>query len=222
MATKLVINPGQSYGKFTVISEALSIRIPSGQINRMILCRCDCGNEKIVRLLHLVRNRINSCGCEGFQRHGMSESDIYTTWRGIKNRCYGEKTIQPHLYKDKGITMCQEWKDSFIVFRDWSLANGFKHGLQIDRIDNSKGYFPENCRFVTPSENGRNKDNTFKVFYNGVQLPLKKVLEDLNLMDRYYLVIPRINRGWNHEDAINTPAKKGNYIRNANGISSSN
>jgi hypothetical protein len=222
MATKLVINPGQTYGKFTVISEAERVRIPSGQKNRMFLCRCECGKEKTIRLLHLVRGRILSCGCDGFVKHGMTSSEVYTTWRGMKNRCYGEKTIQPHLYKDKGITVCKEWKRNFIVFRDWAFLNGFKHGLQLDRIENDKGYSPENCRFVTPSVNGRNKDNTLKVIYKGVSRPLKEVLDELNISDRYYLTHGRIKRGWDHEKAITTPPRKGNYIRNSNGISSSN
>jgi hypothetical protein len=128
----------------------------------------------------------------------------------MKNRCYGAKTIQPHLYKDKGIDVCAEWH-SFKLFRMWAEENGYKDGLQIDRKDNSKGYYPDNCRFATPLENCNNRGITFKVMYKGELRPLKMLLRDIGVDSFYYTIRTRIIRGWDVYRAIHTPPKKGNY-----------
>ena len=138
------------------------------------------------------------------------KTKLYNIWRGIKNRCYGEKTIQPHLYKDKGITVYIGWHQ-WNGFKEWALKNGYKDGLQIDRINNSLGYFPKNCRFVTPEQNANNRDVTFMVLYNGLTQPIKPLLKSLGKSENYYSIRMRILRGWNHQAAIDTPIKTGNY-----------
>ena len=79
---------------------------------------------------------------------------------GIIERCTNPKKVGYKYYGGRGITMCQEWMDSPQAFVDWSLANGFSPELQIDRIDNDKGYSPDNCRWVTARENMRNRSNS--------------------------------------------------------------
>ena len=77
------------------------------------------------------------------------------TWRGMLQRCRGTSgPAHKRLYKDQGITVCDEWLD-FAVFRDWAMAHGYREGLTIDRINPSLGYCPENCEWVTASENSR-------------------------------------------------------------------
>lgn len=138
------------------------------------------------------------------------KTKLYNIWRGMKNRCHGAKTIQPHLYKDKGITVCLSWQ-KWGRFKKWALKNGYFEGLQIDRIDNSLGYFPSNCRFVTPEQNANNRDITLMVLYDGYSQPIKPLLRKLGKIDDYYSIRMRILRGWNHQMAIDTPIKKGNY-----------
>jgi hypothetical protein len=209
---KLNLETGQKFGMLTYLSEAGRKYLPSGQWNRMVLVRCECGNEKEVRVMHLVRQRIKSCGCM-VPDHGMSKTKLYRVWTGMINRCTSDKCIDHHRYKDRGISMSDIWKSSFVAFKDWATSNGYKQGLQIDRIDNNKGYCPDNCRFVTPSENVRNREVTFTVQYNGQDVPLVTILEQKGIRDKYYQILARIKRGWDHQMAIDTPMRKGNYKR---------
>ena len=66
-------------------------------------------------------------------------------------------------YRDRGITVCELWQKSPLAFGDWLFAHGWHRGLQIDRIDNNRGYCPENCRVVTPKENANNRRNTLRL-----------------------------------------------------------
>lgn len=212
---KSIIQIGQRFGRLVVVKEVERLKLPSGQTNRAFLCRCDCGNENTVRLAHLSNNKIQSCGCVLGEKHGMRKTRLYTIWRGMKNRCYGNKTIQPHLYKDKGITVCDNWRNSFISFMVWARKNAYRDGLQIDRINNSLGYYPENCQFVTPMQNSSNRCVTIMVNYHGESKALSLLLHELDKFDHYNAILRRIKRGWNHSKAIDIPIKIGNYKRAA-------
>lgn len=204
---KLEIKNGYKIGKLTVLKEASTLRLPSGQTNRVFVCLCDCGNEKNIRLLHLLRGRTLSCGCISKTRNGLGNTPLCKAWRSIKYRT-SENYFERHLYFDKGITVCEEWVNSWESFKNWSLSNGYKEGLQIDRIDNSKGYYPENCRWVTCKINVNNRDKTIMVFYNLEKEPLCIVLDRLGKMKDYHTILRRIKRGWLHSLAIDTPIKK--------------
>lgn len=158
MSKRLEINKGDRYGKLTVVKELETAILPSGQPNRVFLTRCDCGNEKEVRLLHFRRGRIRSCGCLNPPRHGEVGTKLYNTWRAMNNRVR-DTYFESKYYADKGIDICDEFK-SYIPFREWALENGWKDGLTVDRIDGNKGYYPDNIRFVTQAENNMNRDLT--------------------------------------------------------------
>ena len=79
---------------------------------------------------------------------------------GMMERCTNPNCVGYKRYGARSITVCQEWIDSPQAFVDWALANGFSPELQIDRIDNDKGYSPDNCRWVTARENIRNRSNS--------------------------------------------------------------
>ena len=140
--------------------------------NVLWLCRCKCGNVVTVRGEDLRSGHTTSCGCYKRERaaethttHGMRKTRLYGIWLNMLARVgvhkgAGEETKR--LYQDRGITVCDEWL-VFENFRDWSLSHGYKEGLQIDRIDNDKGYCPENCRWVTPKENTNNRRNTLRL-----------------------------------------------------------
>jgi hypothetical protein len=210
---RIKIAEGAKYSRLTVIGESERVYLPCGQSNRTVLCRCDCGNERVVRLMQLVRGRVTSCGCR-VDNHGMSRTKLYGVWAAMKRRCYSKKHINSNRYIDRGITMCDEWKKSFSVFKDWALKNNYAHGLQIDRKDNDKGYSPENCRFVTNKVNCNNREVTLLVDYNGQRTPLTLTLDSLRLGAHYHAIFRRIQRGWDHQKAIDTPIRTGNYRRN--------
>jgi hypothetical protein len=198
---------GFKIGKLEIISNAESYILPSGQKNKAFLCKCECGNEKKVRWLHLKRGKIQSCGCYVKTRNGIGNSPICKLWRGIKYRT-SENYFQRHLYFDKGIKVSENWLNNFDEFYNWCIENGYKKGLQLDRKNNSLGYFPENCRFVTSKINCNNRDNTFYVFYNNEKIALKILLEKLRKEKNYFTILARIKRGWEHQKAIDTEIKQ--------------
>jgi len=209
---KLEIKAGSVYGKLTVIGEGEKLIIPCGQVNRTIKCKCECGKIKDIRLLHLKRKRIISCGCSVLTKNGEGNTKLCKVWRQIKARCL-ESYSENHLYFKKGIAVCYEWNIDYNSFKKWSLENGYKEGLQIDREDNSKGYFPENCRWVTPELNVNNRDCTIIVNYKEKKHSLKLLLKSLGKSESYYTILARIKRGVEHNIAIDKPIRIGNYCK---------
>ncbi len=82
---------------------------------------------------------------------------LYYCWKNMSQRCYNTRYRQYKDWGGRGITVCSEWKESFTAFKNWALSNGYKEGLTIDRIDNDKGYSPDNCRFVSRKVQNNNK-----------------------------------------------------------------
>lgn len=133
------------------------------------LCRCRCGNEKRVWVYDLLRERTLSCGCLRLERittHDCTHEPWFPTYKDMMMRCghyKGASERDLRNYRDRGITVCEEWRNSPRAFGDWLLSHGWHQGLQIDRIDNNKGYSPENCRVVTPKENTNNRRDTLRL-----------------------------------------------------------
>ena len=204
----LQINVGDKFGKLSVVKELEKLILPSGQTNRVILCKCDCGNEKKIRLLHLVRGRIKTCGCSS-EKHSQSKTRLYRTWRSMKERCYLSPYKDSHRYKGRGIYVCKEWLDSFICFKNWALNNGYLDNLQIDRINNNGNYEPNNCKFVLNIENVNNRDYTFKVNYENKEFAFMDLMRIKNIEKQNIQTIrARIKRGWDHSKAVNTPIRE--------------
>lgn len=107
--------------------------------------------------------------CKGHFTHGFSKTNprLFGLWETMRTRCNNKNRDKYMDYGGRGITVCDEWNNSAEAFCEWALSNGYKDGLQIDRIDNNKGYEPSNCRFVTPKQNSRNRRNTVYLTVNG-------------------------------------------------------
>lgn len=133
------------------------------------LCRCDCGNECVVRGRSLRSGHTRSCGCN----NGKTPQErkilyhFYHVWWNIVQRCTNKNSISFYNYGGRGIEISEEWKN-YQTFKKDMFAK-YKIGLQIDRIDNNKGYEKNNCRWVTPKENARNRRNNTWVTINGVR-----------------------------------------------------
>ena len=167
MPKKIIDLTGQPFGRLIVIREA-----GRNKWDKVLwLCKCDCGREKVVLGSSLTRrkNPTVSCGCwneEKKIKHGCAQKPWYNTYADMMHRCghlEGGKECDLHRYRDRGITVCELWQKSPRAFGDWLLAHGWHKGLQIDRIDNSQGYSPENCRVVTPKENANNRRDTWRL-----------------------------------------------------------
>jgi len=163
------IKIGDRFGRLVVTGEADRHITSTGQIKRIIRCQCDCGRDTKVFLSALRNSKIptNSCGCLQAERaknantqHGLSQHSLYGKLEGMKKRCYNPKVSGYHRYGGRGIKICEEWLNNFMSFYNWAMANGWKEGLQIDRINNDGNYEPNNCRFVTSAVNNRNQSTT--------------------------------------------------------------
>ena len=208
---KLIIKQGDKFGSLEIIKEVERIKLPSGQYNRAFLCKCNCGQQKEIRLSHLIRGRIKSCGlCS--RKLDIEYPKLYRVWKSMKERCYLESYIRASRYSKRGIKVCDEWLHSYNKFKDWALKNGYDPILRIDRINNDGDYQPNNCRFVTNKDNCNNREITFRVNYNGEQIPFTTLMNKLSINEKHYPAIrSRIKRGWDHNKAVNTPIKNGNY-----------
>lgn len=128
-------------------------------------CECECGNVVIYEARSLKRGRCPSCGClRGCinRTHGNTKTRLYSIWCNIKTRCCNKRTPKYKNYGGRGITICEEWQKSFQAFYDWAILNGYKDSLSIDRINNNKGYCPQNCRWTDAKTQSRNRTDNNK------------------------------------------------------------
>jgi hypothetical protein len=157
---------GKRFGRLKVLS--LTDRWTPKKHQRYWLCQCECGNEKQVTTQQLVNKGTQSCGCltlevnskrsignEFGKIHGLSYHPLRAIRKAMIHRCYNENNKFYKNYGGKGVKVCEDWKNSLQSFYDWAIANGWEKGLSIDRKDNNGDYTPENCHWITVSENSR-------------------------------------------------------------------
>lgn len=159
---------GQKFHKLTIIKldHIIIKRRKNGDklTQEYYLCKCDCGKETIVEKSHLTKNidYTDSCGCSKGIHHKRN-TRLYKIWVGIKKRCYNLKNEDYKNYGGRGIKVCEEWKNDFISFYNWSMVNGYQDNLSIDRIDNNGNYEPYNCKWSTRLEQNNNKRNNILI-----------------------------------------------------------
>lgn len=113
-----------------------------------------------------------------FKGKFINDIRLYRIWGGMKQRCYNKNASNYKYYGAKGIIICDEWRDNFLSFYNWSLNNGYKKHLTIDRKRNEGIYSPENCRWVTLDIQLKNKINHFVCGVNHfrAKLTVEKVI----------------------------------------------
>lgn len=199
---------GRKFGMLTIIQDL-------GMINsvRMVVCRCDCGVEKQVRFGNLSRKKrgTNSCGCVQYNhvtRHGLRYHDLYTIWRGMKQRCYYKKSVNYADYGGRGISVCSIWRKKFKPFYDWCISHGWKKGLDLDREDNDGNYTPDNCRFVTRLVGSRNTRMNVWIEYKGQRKVATDWANEIGIP--VSLLLKRIKKKWPLEKAMSNIMYKRN------------
>lgn len=210
---KFIDLTGQRFGRLTVFKRQENDKF--GQTRW--LCLCECGNKTIVLGGNLRSGHIKSCGClqkENRLKHGHNIkgkiSKTYTTWHGIIQRCTdpNHKSYQYYGGRIPPITVCDRWNPK--------RGGGFKNFLEdvdeipeeltLDRINNEKGYSPDNYRLSTRKEQNRNYRRNITIPYNDKDICLKDYCKIKNL--NYNSILSRIWNGMSVEDAITIPIRK--------------
>ena len=201
---------GKKFGKLLVIK-----RVENDKYSNLNWeCLCDCGNRKIIRGAHLRDGLTKSCGCYNYEQstafgkkwggnnktHGMKRTRLYYLWSNMKARCYNPKADSFKYYGGKGIKVCEEWKKNFVEFYKWSIENGYRDDLTIDRINNNKNYSPDNCKWATMKEQQNNRGNNHTLFFNGESHTLAEWADILGI--KYSYLHDRLRRGWNMDKII--------------------
>lgn len=166
--SRLIDLTGQRFGKLLVVERAENTL--QGQARWR--CKCDCGNESIVRGADLRLGNTITCGCGAHERmtkmnykHGATfrnkTSRLYNVWSGMKQRCNYEKHASYKYYGGRGIRVCKEW-DDFEAFKEWAESHGYDNSPKrgectLDRINVNGNYEPDNCRWVSMKEQAANK-----------------------------------------------------------------
>ena len=177
---KFVDLTGQEFGSLKVL------RYVGNNKHRqsMFECECSCKNKtRIITMGGSLKNgNTKSCGCfkvakciDMHTKHNLNNTKIYRIFYGIKDRCNNHKNHAYCNYGGRGIAICNEWKDDFQSFYNWSMANGYEEGLTIDRIDNDGNYCPENCRWTTRIEQQSNRRVNLYVYLNGKKMTITEL-----------------------------------------------
>lgn len=190
---KFINLSGLRFGRLLVISVA-------DNRNKMTRwnCLCDCGKTTVVFGNSLRRGLTQSCGCykrdwtiSQFTTHNKTESHEYKCWCTAKQRCFNPHCARYKNYGGRGITMCDEWRDSFEQF--FLDMGPCPEGKELDRINNDGNYEKANCHWTDRKTNMRNRQNALKATYDGQTLPLKEWVERTGI--RYETLIYRMRRG---------------------------
>lgn len=202
---------GKKFGRLTIIKRIYNDKRGYSRW----LCKCGCGKERIVFGHNLKNGNTKSCGClqreisqkMGFGniKHGHSQNNrTYRTWQHMKERC-----VNPHNkdYKDyggRGITVCERWMKFENFLEDMGEHPSF--GYSLDRIKNKLGYYKENCRWVTPKQQARNRHNNLYITHNGKTQLLIEWSEKTEIPAS--IIIWRLKHGWSTKKALTTPVGK--------------
>lgn len=210
----ITVSAGEKYNRWTVIGDI------EERHDGKCMAKCECGAVARVTKRHLFTGRSKSCGC--FRRentikmstkHGMAGNKLYYVWANMVGR--GSSPTRPEYknYLGRGITVCDRWrfgeggKSGFSCFYE-DMGDRPSPMHQIDRRDNDKGYFKGNCRWVTVSENNRNRRSTKLIEYKGKTMCMKTWCEELGIIEHYRTIRRRIAEGWETHEAFTSPVRK--------------
>lgn len=204
------------YNRLTIVKMGhimCGIKTPKKQ--KACICKCECGNYVgPIRLASLLNGDSMSCGCyqrelhskqmkERNFKHGSAQrgkqEHLYILWGAMKDRATNYNRRDAKHYASKGITLYEDW-NNYETFKEWALNNGYSEGMSIDRIDNSKGYCPENCHWIPLKEQNKNKTTNRIITIDGKSQILSDWCRELNLNRN--LVSSRLSRGWSERRAL--------------------
>lgn len=209
MQGKIIDYTGIKIGKINVIS-----LVNRNNGKSYWNCICDCGNTFVgdinnikYRIEKLNQKYCNKCKSDCFIIHGDAKKRskklrLYSIWQGMKARCEKEYASHYKYYGGKGISVCNEWQ-SYSIFRDWALLNGYNDNLSIERINSDSNYCPENCIWATSKEQSWNTSQVIRIIHKNKEYTTRDLsnITGLNID----LIRNRLYKGWSIEQIINTP-----------------
>lgn len=207
MPVQISIPTGTRFGRLTVMG-------PSPERRGSFVawgCRCDCGMIVIVSGVNLRAGHTLSCGClvasrnrERLLTHGRADAaPEYKTWLAMRGRCLNPNNRQYANYAGRGITICPEWSDFAVFYRDMGAKPSPTHS--IDRIDNDGPYSPSNCRWATPTQQARNRRIVRLLTWRGETRPLPEWAEITGLTPM--AIYHRLDRGWTVDKTLTRPLR---------------
>lgn len=206
-----IVEPPKTVGLWTVYARAEDhvgkVRYP------MFRCVCECGTERNIAAQSLRRGDAYSCGCKhkppapgqakrskpkGNVKHGLRNSVEYSTWVSMKQRCLNPNSENYSNYGGRGITVCEEWKDSFLAF--FNYVGPRPEGTSLDRIEVNGNYEPGNVRWATEEEQCNNRTNARTITSNGKTQTIAQWSRETGVA--FATIHARLKRGWPPEKAL--------------------
>lgn len=198
---------GMRFGKLTAISRAKDYTQTNGRKRTAWICRCDCGNTITALAENLKSGATTSCGCyrrectsTRVSTHCETDTPLYGVWCTMKSRCYNKNVKYYGRYGARGIGVCDSWLDCYENFRDWAIKSGYSEGLSIDRIDNNKGYSPDNCRWASSAEQANNRSSNNLITFRGETHNVTEWARILGINPK--TIFTRLYSGWSIERAL--------------------
>lgn len=201
------------YGRLSILADAPPVKLKNNKNRRMVYCACDCGNFGVFNLAKVRFGHTASCGClarDARTKHGLSlkasrgtmERKTYAAWQDMKNRCRNPNLRNFYLYGGRGISVHQEWFDSYEAFlRDVGLCPSKE--LSLGRIENSGNYEPRNVRWEDISQQANNTRANRILDFQGRKQNLSQWAKELGY--KPILITTRLRAGWSVEKALTTP-----------------
>lgn len=212
MSVRSISHVGEKFGLLTIAAHCFV----GGR--SMVDCVCDCGGTTTTRLSRLKNGQTRSCGCligvhmrefgrihrkSALHGHCMNYRNTltYSSWGSMKGRCLNPYDPVFEAYGGRGITVCERWLDFANFLAD--MGERTSKSLSLDRIDNSRGYEPENCRWADYKTQNRNTRQNRLLTHDGKTQPVVIWAEQVGLS--YHVLWKRLERGWSAQKALSVP-----------------
>lgn len=173
-----------------------------------VLCKCDCSKNTVSDIYRIRSGNTKSCGCyrkanSSGRTHGESGTLTFKTWNHMMARCHTKSNTAYVNYGGRGIYVCSRWRKSYLNFKK-DMGERVSAAMTIDRIDNAKGYSPDNCRWASMKQQRANQTRKIILFeHQGKKQLLRKWANELGL--NYSTLYARIYAGMSFKDAIEKP-----------------
>lgn len=198
---------GQIFSRLTVLRYSHVRRATCGALKHYWVCKCECGIKKIVEGVSLRSGKTKSCNCFRFsgihRTHGLSNTAQYAVWAAMLARCRNKRNRQYPDYGGRGILVCDRW----LTYANFICDMGERPSDHtIERLDNNKGYCPENCQWVTQRDQNNNRRDNVQVDFRGETKTLAQWASDLGL--NYFTLYNRlITLRWPTDRAFLQPVR---------------